>query len=99
MKKYFFLKLIPPRPSFAMDMTPEERSVMLKHIDYWREHMKNGSVVVFGPMMDPSGPYGMGVVKVDSEEEVKTFMLNDPAATINRYEHFPMRAVTPDQFT
>src|SRR5262245_32578563 len=31
---HFFLRLIPPRPSFATDMTAEERQVMAAHADY-----------------------------------------------------------------
>ena len=34
-KKSFFLKLNPPRASFMMDMTVEEKSVMQKHVAYW----------------------------------------------------------------
>ncbi len=30
-KKYYALKLIPPRPTFAQDMTPEERNIMQQH--------------------------------------------------------------------
>ena len=93
---YFFVKLIPSRPTFAMDMTPEERTIMEQHIVYWKAHMAKGNVVVFGPVMDMRGPYGMGVVKAANEEEVKAFTQNDPAAKINTYEFFPMRAVLPE---
>jgi hypothetical protein len=31
MERYFFIKLNPPRPSFAFDMTDEERAVMCEH--------------------------------------------------------------------
>jgi len=94
-KKYFALKLIPPRASFALDMTNEERSVMQEHIDFWMELMKQGKVVVFGPVLDPQSVYGLGIVAVDNEEEVKAMMANDPAVKINRYEYYPMKAITP----
>jgi uncharacterized protein YciI len=92
---HYFLKLIPRRPTFSQDMTPEERTVMMQHIAYWTELMNKGKVVVFGPVTDPAGAYGMGVVEADTEEELINFMNADPAATINRYEHYPMRAVKP----
>lgn len=92
---HYFLKLIPRRPSFSQDMTAEERAIMMQHIAYWTELMNKGQVVVFGPAFDPAGAYGMGVVETETEEELLDFMKNDPAATINRYEHYPMRAVTP----
>ena len=92
---HFFLKLIPRRPTFSQDMTPDERAIMMQHITYWTELMNKGKVVVFGPVMDPAGAYGMGVVEADTEEELITFLNGDSAATINHYEHYPMRAVTP----
>jgi len=94
---HYFLKLIPPRPTFAQDMTDEERAIMQQHVAYWGALMSKGKVVVYGPVMDPAGVYGMGVVEAETEQELIDFMKNDPAATINRYEHCPMRAVTPEK--
>ena len=95
MRKHFALKLLPSRPSFAMDMTAEEREIMQQHIVYWTGLMEKGLVLVFGPVMDLAGPYGLGIVAVDDEEEVKAFIANDPAAKINKYEYYPMMAVLP----
>jgi uncharacterized protein len=94
-KKFFALKLIPPRPTFAQDMTNEERSIMQEHVGYWMELMKQGKVIVFGPVLDPQSVYGLGIVAVDNEEEVKQMTNNDPAIKINRYEYYPMMAVVP----
>jgi uncharacterized protein len=96
MKKYFALKLIPPRASFAQDMTEEERNIMIRHSAYWKSFMKEGAVVVFGPVLDPQGVYGLGIVAVNHEEEVKDFISNDPANGLNRYEYYPMMAVVPE---
>jgi uncharacterized protein len=93
---HYFLKLIPRRPTFSQDMTPEERAIMMQHIAYWTELMDKGKVAVFGPVADPAGVYGMGVVEAENEEELINFMNNDPAAAINRYEYYLMpRAVKP----
>jgi uncharacterized protein YciI len=94
-KKYFVLHLLPSRPDFAQTMTDEERSIMMKHVAYWTEIMNQGKVLAFGPVMDPKEIYGLGIISVDSEEEVKNFIANDPASGINRYEYFPMRAIVP----
>jgi uncharacterized protein YciI len=95
-KRYFYLKLIARRPTFAQDMMPEERAVMMQHIAYWKKFMDEGKVLVFGPVLDPSGVYGMGIVKTDDEEEVKALIAGDPAGQINRYEYYPMRAVVKE---
>ena len=93
--KYFFLRLNPPRPTFSQDMTPEAWGVMQRHVAYWTELMAKGSVLVFGPVLDPRGAYGIGVIGVESENERDTFMANDPANGLLHYECHDMRAVVP----
>lgn len=92
---HYFLKLIPCRPTFAFDMSPEEREVMQQHVDYWQKLMQAGKVVVYGPVMDPNGPYGMGVVEAEDDKAIGDFVAGDPASRINTYEFYPMRAVLP----
>jgi len=94
-KKYFALYLLPSRPDFAQTMTDEERGIMMKHIQYWMEIMDQGKVLAFGPVLDPSEVYGLGIISMDSEQEVKDFIENDPASKINKYEYFPMKAIVP----
>jgi hypothetical protein len=58
---FFFIKSNNPRPTFHLDMKAEERAVMQRHIEYWSEKAARGIAVVFGPVMDPQGVYGIGV--------------------------------------
>ncbi len=92
-KKHFFLKLNPPRPSFTVDMTDAERGIMFQHVNYWQKYLENGTMIIFGPVMDPKGGYGVGIVAVDSEEELQEYIAKDPANGLNTYEVYPMRAV------
>jgi uncharacterized protein len=94
-KKYFVLHLLPSRPDFAQTMTEEERAIMTKHVAYWMEIMNQGKVVAFGPVFDPREVYGLGIICVNNEQEVKDFIANDPANKINSYEYFPMKAIVP----
>jgi hypothetical protein len=64
---YFFFKLIAPRPSFAFDMREEERGLMQSHSVYWRGLLDKGTVLVFGPVLDPKGPFGVCIGKVADE--------------------------------
>lgn len=95
MKKHFALKLIPCRPTFSQDMTPEERAIMQQHVVYWKGFMDKGLVLVFGPVIDPKGTYGLGIIEAENEEQVNSFIENDPASKINTYEFFPMLAIVP----
>ncbi|MFD0820517.1 hypothetical protein [Micromonospora zhanjiangensis] len=51
----YIYKLIPPRPTFFVDQTEDERAVMTEHAAYWSEPLAAGTVVVFGPVLDPAG--------------------------------------------
>jgi uncharacterized protein YciI len=96
MKKYFVLKLNPSRPDFAQTMTQDEREIMLQHVDYWKKYMQEGIMLVFGPVLDPNGVYGLGIIAVDDEGQVSDLIANDPASKINRYEYHPIMAVVPN---
>jgi hypothetical protein len=76
--KYYVFKLIAPRSTFMLDMTPEERGLMQSHFGYWRELMAKGMVVVFGPVADPTGPYGLGVIRLDDAIAPDSVWKDDP---------------------
>ncbi|HEY5279309.1 MAG TPA: YciI family protein [Pseudolabrys sp.] len=94
---HFFVKLIAPRPTFALDMNEAERALMNEHLQYWKGRLDRGEVVVFGPVMDPAGPYGMGVIEAEDERGARVFADGDPVARAGlgfRIEIHSMRAVT-----
>jgi uncharacterized protein YndB with AHSA1/START domain len=98
-RQLFFCRLIPPRPTFAQDMTPEERAVMVEHAAYLTRQQQLGTVIVFGPVADPAGPWGLGILRVASEAAAQEILAKDPAITSGRglrYEIFAMpRALAP----
>ena len=96
---HFFFKLIAPRPTFAMDMNDQEKHLMQRHAQYWKARQDKGEVVVFGPVLDPNGPYGMGVVAAADDAAARAFADGDPVITAGagfRCEISPMRAITRD---
>src|SRR5258706_13145342 len=78
-KKHFFLKLNPPRSSFPLDMTAEERSIMQKHVAYWAPYVDNGNVIVLGRDMDPKGGGGGAGLALDAEDQLRTLVDHYPA--------------------
>lgn len=91
---YFFVRTQNPRPIFHLDMTAEERAIMERHVAYWSEKAANGIAIVFGPVMDPKGVYGIGVYQVQDEAEMRDLLDHDPANGLLSYEVLPMpRAV------
>jgi uncharacterized protein YciI len=75
---FFLCKLIPPRPTFAQDMTETERKLMQEHVAYWKDLAERGIAVVFGPVADPNGAWGVAVVEVENEADVRGLSTNDP---------------------
>ncbi len=87
---YFFVRTQNPRPTFHLDMTAEERAIMERHVAYWSEKAASGIAIVFGPVMDPQGVYGIGVYQVADEAEMRELLDHDPANGLLRYEVLPM---------
>ncbi|GAC1598168.1 MAG: hypothetical protein NVS3B21_23450 [Acidimicrobiales bacterium] len=77
----FVFRLKSPRPTFALDMTDDEREIMSRHAAYWQTLVDSGQMVVFGPVLDGTGSWGLGVVEADDEEELRAFAAGDPVVT------------------
>ncbi|MGC1416650.1 MAG: YciI family protein [Candidatus Acidiferrum sp.] len=88
------MKLIPPRPTFPMDITPEEKLLMQEHSRYTHEGFAAGKILIYGPVMARGGAFGMAVFAAKDEAEVRQFVENDPTvcAGLNTFEVSPMRA-------
>jgi uncharacterized protein YciI len=80
----FHCRLIPPRPDFAFTMTQEERALMGRHADYLRE----GSMILAGPVADPAGPWGLLILRVGSEAEARAVTDGDPVSSSGRGFHY-----------
>jgi len=91
--KFFLTRLIPPRPDFPRTMNAEEAAAMAKHAAYCRGLLASGQAVVFGPVADPAGVWGLGVVIAADESAALTMTDADPVIRSGlglRYEVVPM---------
>lgn len=91
--RFFLLRLIAPRATFAMDMNADERAVMESHGKYLAGKLAEGTVIAFGPVMDPAGAWGMGLVRAKDEAAVRAITASDPVIVSNRgfrYELLPI---------
>ena len=86
----FLFRLIPPRADFAQTMTADEQKAMAGHMDYWQQLLADGKVVVYGPVADPEGMWGMGVLRAADRAEVLAIGERDPSvvAGVNTFEVF-----------
>jgi uncharacterized protein len=94
----FLFRLIPPRADFAQTMTADEQFAMAGHMEYWQRLMRDGKVLVYGPVADPEGVWGLGVLRAADRAEVLEIGERDPSVTagINTFEVFEiMGGITP----
>jgi uncharacterized protein YciI len=96
---HYVYRLIPPRPTFDQDMSVDERAVMDEHVVYWGGLLEAGRVVVYGPVRDATGAWGLGVLRAESPDAALEMVLGDPAISsgMGSYEFGAMPvAVLPE---
>ena len=54
---------------------------MGRHAAHWQPYIDSGKMVIFGPVLDATGSWGLGVVETDDEDELRAFADRDPAVT------------------
>jgi uncharacterized protein len=92
-QQHYFVRLIPPRPTFPFDMTEDEKRLMKEHVAYMQAHFQAGAVVIYGPVLAAEAPFGMGVIQAVDEVAAREILDGDPTVRmgLNRYELSPMR--------
>ena len=82
---------MPPRPTFAQNMTEVERKIMQEHFDYWKDLSDRRIAIIFGSVLDPKGTWGVAIVEVASEPEAHILGRNDPPVQAGfTFEVYPM---------
>jgi uncharacterized protein YciI len=93
---YFFLRLIPPRPTFPHDGTGEEMAAMQRHAEYWRQNALSGSAIAVGPVFAAEGAFGIAIVEVEDRDAARALADDDPIITSGfgfRFDISPMPSI------
>jgi hypothetical protein len=89
--KQFLYKLIPPRSTFAQDMTEVERKVMQEHATYWKGVTDKGIAIVFGLVLDPKGLGELASLKLRMKQMHVLLAQMTPAVKAGlMFEVYPM---------
>ncbi|MBX7454653.1 YciI family protein [Mycolicibacterium sp. 3033] len=62
-------------------MTDAEQHAMARHTEYWKELLAAGRVVVYGPVADPEGVWGLGVLRAADRAAALAIGEADPSVT------------------
>jgi uncharacterized protein YciI len=89
---YYVYRLIPPRPTFDRDMSDGESEIMEQHFSYWQGVLDRGKVVVYGPVSDPAGTWGLAVIEAETDDDARALGVDDPAVKsgMATFEIYPM---------
>ena len=91
-QQHFLFMIHPVRgQAFYDDMQPHEAEAMSAHFEYLKQALADGKLLLAGPMLDQT--FGVGLLRVESEEAAWAFMRNDPSvkANVQRPELHPMK--------
>lgn len=91
--RYFVCKLTGPRPTFPQDITPREAEIMQAHRAYCGELLRDGKAILFGPVADPAGIWGLGVLQLPDDADPHAIIADDPVMKANAgftYQVMPM---------
>jgi hypothetical protein len=93
----FLYRLLPPRRTFAQDMSSAEADVMQRHVAYWQDLLNRDVALAFGPVHDPEDPWGLGLLDLDEGQAARAVAEGDPAVQtgICTYELVPMELARP----
>ncbi|ODQ88838.1 hypothetical protein BHQ18_18210 [Mycolicibacterium flavescens] len=92
----YYFRLNPPRADFAQTMTADEQRAMAEHQEYWQALLAEGRVAVYGPVADPEGVWGLGVLRARDRGEVLAIGERDPSviAGVNTFDVFEIMGGT-----
>lgn len=94
--RYFMARLVPPRTTFPADATPEELDLMRAHAAHCKTLLQQGNGLLFGPVADPKGAWGLGVLRAPSEDAARALTDADPVVRAGRgfrYELLPIASL------
>lgn len=94
---YFLARLRAPRPTFPGDMTSEEMEIMGRHGAYLAGLAQTGTAVIYGPVLEGPGAWGMAILAVEDEAAARDVTTNDPVILAGRgfsYDILPIVQAT-----
>jgi len=91
--KVFFVRIHPARAGFLKTLTRKEKAIMGSHFAYWRQRLKDGQLILAGPVRMSPGTFGILIIRSKNLSEAERLVNQDPAvaARIQNYEIYPLK--------
>ena len=90
--KYYLCKYIPPRADFLATMSAVEQELMKQHGLYLNKLLELGLIVAHGPVIDPTGGYGLSLYQIADDQDISALTSEDPIVKngVGHYDHHTM---------
>ncbi|MCY3414446.1 MAG: hypothetical protein INQ03_22555 [Candidatus Heimdallarchaeota archaeon] len=77
--KYFYAIIKPKREDFMTNPSDEDNQIMSEHFQYLKGLLDQDKLLIAGPTLIETDPFGLIIVKSESESEAKAMLENDPS--------------------
>lgn len=78
-KKYFYAVIKPYRQDFIINPKEEEEQIMSDHFLYLKSLLKQKKLYLAGPTLISEDPFGLIILEVETKEEARELLENDPS--------------------
>ena len=88
----YFVRLLGTRPGWPENMTEREEEIMEEHFQYLKKLTDGRKVLMAGPCFTKP-PFGLIVLRVNSEAEAREIMSKEPSVVngVHTYDMAPLR--------
>jgi len=81
-KNHFYTVIKPYRQDFLTNPKAEEDDIMSDHFHYLKSLLEQKKLFLAGPTLIPEDPFGIIILEVETEEEAKKLLENDPSVRL-----------------
>ncbi|MFX1568980.1 MAG: YciI family protein [Promethearchaeota archaeon] len=78
-EQYFYAIIKPFRQDFIINPKKEEEQIMSDHFLYLKSLLKQKKLYLAGPTLIKEDPFGVIILQVETMEEAKELLENDPS--------------------
>ena len=77
--EYYYVIIKPKRGDFITNTREEDNQIMSDHFTYLKKLLEDDKLLLAGPTLIETDPFGLIIVKTESEKEARDLVENDPS--------------------
>ncbi len=77
--EYYYVIIKPTRDDFITNPKKEDNEIMSDHFTYLKKLLADDKLLLAGPTLIETDPFGVIIVKTESEKKARDLVENDPS--------------------